>query len=350
MLLKSLLLSALPLYASAASLVDTLVGDARFSTLTGLATQYPQLIEALGKNDVTVFAPTNAAFEGVSTEGLDVARIVGYHVLTNNKFIPGPVQSAHGADRFFVKTSIDQVLPVRVATDSVTVGNNTKVTESLPADNGVVHVIDSILLPPGTASAVLAAEAPALLKLLESVQVNPDVLKGVTIFAPSDESLTALQNSGANLTTGVVTSVLNLHIVPKAIYSTDIIPNTGAPLANNTKLETALDDDELTSISVSTTPEGAVLLRGAGNTEDVTVTKTDLLFNGGVIHLIDNVLLPKISADGKVEGVHDKDDDPNAPVKPDLDDDNIQGEISGAVSVRSSACLIAVAGLVSALW
>lgn len=134
--------------ASAADIVDTAVSAGQFKTLVK-AVQAAGLVDTLkGPGPFTVFAPTDAAFAKLPPGTLDsllkdkqkLASVLTYHV------VPGKVTAADVRPGQ-VKTVQGQ--PLTLATDKggVTV-NNAKVTSAdIMTSNGVIHVIDTVVLP-----------------------------------------------------------------------------------------------------------------------------------------------------------------------------------------------------------
>ncbi|OYU44565.1 MAG: fasciclin [Burkholderiales bacterium PBB4] len=132
------------------SVADTIAADPTLSTLNGLV-QSAGLTETLkGTGPFTVFAPTNDAFKAVPAKtmealGKDAAALKGvltYHVIAAQVMAAdvknGKVKTVNGAD-----------LELSKAGDFVTVGENAIVTRAnVAASNGVVHVIDAVVLPP----------------------------------------------------------------------------------------------------------------------------------------------------------------------------------------------------------
>jgi uncharacterized surface protein with fasciclin (FAS1) repeats len=132
-------------------IVDVAVGNPDFSTLVA-ALKAADLVDALkGKGPLTVFAPTNAAFEklqpGTLTDLLKpenkdkLVAILTYHV------VPGKVMAA---DVVKVKSATSlqgQSISVNVSYGTVTVDNATVTATDIKASNGVIHVIDTVLIP-----------------------------------------------------------------------------------------------------------------------------------------------------------------------------------------------------------
>jgi uncharacterized surface protein with fasciclin (FAS1) repeats len=134
--------------AAAADIVDTAVSAGQFNTLVK-AVQAAGLVDTLkGKGPFTVFAPTDAAFaklpagtlEALLADKQKLAQILTYHVvpgkLTAAQVRPGDVKTVQG-----------QSLKVRAEGGAVMVDNAKVTMTDIMADNGVIHVIDTVVLP-----------------------------------------------------------------------------------------------------------------------------------------------------------------------------------------------------------
>ncbi len=139
--------------AAAGTVVDIAVADPDFSILVQALTT-AGLVETLsGEGPFTVFAPTNAAFEalladlGVTAEELlareDLADILTYHV------VPGTVMAADvvGMNGQTAATVNGAEITITVDGDVVMVNDATVTATDIVGSNGVIHVIDSVLLP-----------------------------------------------------------------------------------------------------------------------------------------------------------------------------------------------------------
>lgn len=147
---KAILVTALALAASAAQakdIVDTAVAAGDFKTLAA-ALQKADLVQTLkGKGPFTVFAPTDAAFAKVPKKDLDalladkdkLAAVLTYHV------VPGNVM-AKDVKAGQVKTVQGSNLTLSTA-NGVKVDDANVVKTDIVADNGVIHVIDRVVLP-----------------------------------------------------------------------------------------------------------------------------------------------------------------------------------------------------------
>jgi uncharacterized surface protein with fasciclin (FAS1) repeats len=131
-------------------IVDTAVGAGSFKTLV-TAVKEAGLVETLkGKGPFTVFAPTDEAFARVPREKLDallkdkkaLAAVLTYHV------VPGNVMAADVVKMTTAKTVQGQSINIVAKDGKVTVnGANVSATDIVCA-NGVIHVIDAVILPP----------------------------------------------------------------------------------------------------------------------------------------------------------------------------------------------------------
>jgi uncharacterized surface protein with fasciclin (FAS1) repeats len=131
-------------------LVETAVAAGQFTTLV-TAVQAAGLVETLqGDGPFTVFAPTDAAFaklpagalEGLLANPDQLRAVLLYHV------VPGRVTAAQVTGLESATTAQGSAVPVRVREGRVSVGGAEVVQADVQASNGVIHVIDAVLLPP----------------------------------------------------------------------------------------------------------------------------------------------------------------------------------------------------------
>ncbi|MEM8893124.1 MAG: fasciclin domain-containing protein, partial [Bacteroidota bacterium] len=196
-------------------------------------------------------------------------------------------------------------------------GTTQVVATDVDADNGVVHVIDRTLLPPSSniveiavaastategaefgqlVAALTAIENDASTAALVTVLSSMDGMNNApfTVFAPTDAAFEALYTAAgvadldalvAALGTATIEQVLLYHVVPSArVFSTDL-PNLTSPdvtMANGGMITLNLGD-------LTITDSDAALSVG---TVDASIVGTDILATNGVIHTIDQVILP----------------------------------------------------------
>jgi uncharacterized surface protein with fasciclin (FAS1) repeats len=148
---RYLAITALSLAAfgvQAKDIVDTAVAAGQFKTLAA-ALEKADLVSTLkGKGPFTVFAPTDAAFAKVPKADLDalladkakLAAVLTYHVVAGNVMAkdvkPGKVKTVQGSE-----------LTLATSDGGVKVDGAQVVKADIVADNGVIHVIDSVVMP-----------------------------------------------------------------------------------------------------------------------------------------------------------------------------------------------------------
>jgi uncharacterized surface protein with fasciclin (FAS1) repeats len=131
------------------NIVETAVAAGQFKTLTSLLEQAGLVNTLSGKRSFTVFAPTDAAFAKVPKATLDqlandkakLRSVLLYHVTT------GKLTASKVVKRKSIKTLNGARVPVRVTGGKVFVGGARVTTPDVLASNGVIHVIDKVLIP-----------------------------------------------------------------------------------------------------------------------------------------------------------------------------------------------------------
>ena len=137
--------------AQGKDIVDTAVGAGQFKTLAA-ALQAAGLVETLkGKGPFTVFAPTDAAFAKLPAGTVEMllkaenkaklTAILTYHV------VAGKVMAADVVKVTSAKTVQGESVAVKVTGGKVMINNAHVVTTDIAASNGVIHVIDTVLMP-----------------------------------------------------------------------------------------------------------------------------------------------------------------------------------------------------------
>jgi transforming growth factor-beta-induced protein len=261
------------------NLVETAAAAGSFQTLL-VAAEAAGLAETLASGGpFTVFAPTDAAFAALPAGLLEaalsdrelLATILLYHV------VPGRVRSADLSDGQIVMTAEGR--PVRITLQGGARINGANITAvDVEASNGVIHVIDAVLLP--VEDNVDTAVGAGLTTLVAAVQAAglEDVLRSAgpfTIFAPVESAFAALPEGALEALLAdpsALAGVLTYHVVAGRIFSSD-----------------------LTDGMTATTVQGGTVtigLTGGARVNNAAIVAADILTSNGVVHLIDRVLLP----------------------------------------------------------
>ena len=256
------------------------------------------LVDTLkGAGPFAVFAPTNAAFAALLTElGQTKAQLLAnkallttvltYHVL--------PAKVASSAIPFgkAITTVQGSILKIDNVAGAVTItdGRNrtSKVTTpDVAASNGVVHVVDKVILPADKNIVQTAQSLPQFSILVETVVAAnlQGTLSGAgpfTVFAPTNDAFAGLlaelgvTKAALLANTALLTKVLTYHVVSGRVLKADV------PL--NTAIATVQGETLTVNSSLS-------IIDQRGRASELTAT--DVLTSNGVIHVIDKVILPK---------------------------------------------------------
>lgn len=135
----------------AQTIVDVATSDKNFSTLVR-ALKAGDLVDTLnGKGPFTVFAPTNEAFENLSGNTLQdlmkPANKARLQKILKNHVVKGRRRAKDVAGQTALASMGGQSLPIQASNDRVRIGDATIQKTDIEAENGVVHVIDQVLLP-----------------------------------------------------------------------------------------------------------------------------------------------------------------------------------------------------------
>ncbi len=330
----ALLLSIVPAFAQddmAPTIADIVIAsteadEAEFTILlAAVSAANPAVLEELSdaEENYTVFAPTDAAFAaalealGVSAEDLladtdALTEILLYHVVPFTYMAEDVVE----LDGALIGTALHETaLAISLDGENVKVNDATIVAVDVEAANGVVHVIDSVLLPPdmemmdnmmmdvrqeiSLAEIVVAsteADEPEFTVLLAAVSAaDPAVLSELsdggpfTVFAPTDAAfaaaLEALGVSSEDLLadTETLTEILLYHVVPGELGA----PTVVAVAEGGVNVATALAG---TTVTVTASEDGVTV-------NEANIVTTDIFGTNGVVHVIDGVLLPPAEDD-----------------------------------------------------
>jgi uncharacterized surface protein with fasciclin (FAS1) repeats len=300
-----------------ASIVGTAQSTPSLSTLVA-AVQYASnnndLVDLLNNpGTLTVFAPSNAAFDSLAVELTGTASAKGADLLTPaNKPLLRTVLAYHvlnskvnAADIPFGKPITSRegsIFKIDTGTPPViTDGRNRKANitaTDIAANNGVVHLIDKVILPADkTIVATAIAKAPEFTSLVAALRFasnNDDLvnlLSGTgpfTVFAPTNAAFDALAKELTGSSTAVaadilipankalVRDVLQYHVLTSRVFKADV--------PTNTAISTALAGQ---TFRIS---PALVITDAKARTSNIVIT--DVLTSNGVIHAIDKVLRP----------------------------------------------------------
>ena len=222
-----------------------------------------------------------ATLDALAESPAQLKSVLLYHV------VPGRVTAADVVKLDSAKTLEGRSLAIKVADGSVFIDGAKVTTPDVTASNGVIHVIDSVLIPKAAAAApakniVQTAIAAGQFKTLASLLTKAGLggtLQGkgpFTVFAPTDAAfaklpkatLAALAKNKAKLR-----AVLLYHVVKGKVTAAQAMKLRSAKTLNGKSLAIRVNG-------------GKVLVGGA------TVTKADVNASNGVIHVINKVLVP----------------------------------------------------------
>lgn len=269
------------------NIVETAVEAGSFKTLAAALTA-ADLVEAVkGPGPFTVFAPTDEAFAKLPKGTVEtllkpenkskLQDILKYHVVSG-KVMAADVVKVKGAVALN-----GQRIDVKVDGGKVSVDNANVVKTDIGCTNGVIHVIDSVILPASDAIPVVADKAGKFKTLLAAVKAAglAEALSGegpFTVFAPTDEAFAKIPSATLNdllkpENKEKLASILKYHVVSGRVYSEAAV---AAKSANT--LQGA-------AVAIKATDKGAFV-------NDAKIIATDVDASNGVIHIIDSVIMP----------------------------------------------------------
>ncbi len=264
------------------TIVQTMMNTTDLSTLTA-AVQMANLTDTLnGTGPFTVFAPTNSALANstyvnqliAANDTANLTKLLTYHVL------PYRLVIGNGTNSSLLKTAEGSDVLLTVNASGAWVNDAKIITQNIVGTNGVIQVVDKVLIPPKTILQT-AMENGNLTKLAAAITAAnlTDTLNGTgpyTVFAPTDAAFNALDQALlSKLTTSDkanLTKLLTYHVVPGMVTSFE--------LKNGTV--TTVEGEQL-----NVTVNGTTVMVG-----NVTVVMKNIIASNGVIHIIDKVLVP----------------------------------------------------------
>ncbi len=279
------------------TIAGVVVSNADFSLLEAALVRANLTATLQGNGPFTVFAPNNAAFAaaGLDTEAKinampveTLAKILLYHVLPNRT----PSSAIPMASNTAVATAANLNVFVTKNSSGVFVNGAAVTTADINASNGVIHVINTVIMPP-SGNIVETAQAnenfsflvAAVLRASQGNTNVAQVLSGAgpyTVFAPTNQAFIsagfATTAAIAAADPAVLANILTYHVVAGRVFSSDL--TEGARPAT------------LQSGNLTITLTGGAKVKGNGNPSASTITSANLVTTNGVIHVIDQVLLP----------------------------------------------------------
>lgn len=278
---------AAPTQAASQNLVQIAAGNKDFSTLVA-AVKAAGLAEALsGPGPFTIFAPTNEAFAKLPAGTVEtllkpenkaaLTRVLTYHV------VGAKVPAADAVKLTNAATLSGQRLDLKVVGSDLMVDGAKVIKADIFGSNGVIHVVDSVLLPTDKDIVDTAAAAGSFKTLIAAAQAAGlvDVLKddkALTVLAPTDEAFAKLPKGTLESllkpeNKAALATVLKLHVIDGRVFS-DAAMKMG-------------EGKSLSGESLKFSASG-----GKASVNNAGIIKTDIDASNGVIHVIDTVLLP----------------------------------------------------------
>jgi uncharacterized surface protein with fasciclin (FAS1) repeats len=253
--------------------------------------KFPDILGAMrgDKKDLTLFAPTNDAFEelGILPEGDDLLRVLRYHIVGEVVTLNGKLNK-----QIFLTWLSEPILGgaqrIKILPKNKTFTVNDKVLvidKNLNATNGIIQVLDTVLLPPPDIFHRLAQQPTKLSMFVDAVSltdlISPLKKQRLTVFVPSNQAFDDLPKDErkalfspagkANLT-----DLLKRHIVPAVVY-------LGELEHNEVKLQTLAD-----GISLEVKRRGDKFF-----VNGIRVDTNDVFGKNGAMNWVDTILPKK---------------------------------------------------------
>jgi transforming growth factor-beta-induced protein len=269
-------------------IVDTAVNAGSFNTLATALGAADLVATLKSEGPFTVFAPTDEAFAKIPADQLNailadkalLTKILTYHVvasklLANDVLGQSALTSVEGSE-----------IRVSLNSNGAFVNDSKIVATDVLASNGVIHVIDTVLLPP--------AETPELLDIVDTAVGNGsftilaraltkagliDTLKSdgpFTVFAPTDAAFAKIPRRKLNAILAdkeLLKKILTYHVVAGKLDANDVLSRRSIRTVEGNRIHVSL-------------------YRHAAFVNRSKILATDVLASNGVIHVIDTVLLP----------------------------------------------------------
>lgn len=273
------------------SIVEIAVSDSQFSTLVSALDRVGLVSVLEGNGPFTVFAPTNAAFQaaGIDLNALSdeaLTEVLLYHVLGAEVFSGDLADGQTYATTAATTGPGDTQLSILIekSASGVKINNAANViTADVDATNGVIHIVDAVILPLDVVGHAAAnSEFTSLVGALGAASGDlVTVLSGegpFTVFAPVNSAFEAIAPVTAGLTAEQLAKVLTYHVVAGNVESSTLSDGLSVATVNGENITVNINGSNVT---ITDTNGGTV-----------TVVLTDVQATNGIIHVIDNVLIP----------------------------------------------------------
>ena len=273
--------------------------DANLSILADALEMFPDLANALSSEGTyTVFAPTNSAFSALlgvigqtSLEDIPedvIERLLKYHVISGAALMSTDLSDGQMAATIL---SAEDKITVSISGDEVMINSSNVTTANIIASNGVIHIIDAVLVPELEASIVNTIVEPAYFNKDFSILTEAVVTAGLlntlidgeanyTLFAPNNDAFVAAGiTSLSGLTANDLTPILTYHVLSTEVFA-DGLPASGSAV-------TTLNGDFYLSKNAN-----GVFINGLTEVIAATLADGALDYDNGVVHVIDRALVP----------------------------------------------------------
>ena len=271
------------------------------NTLVAALQQVNLDVTLSGTGPFTVFAPTDTAFADAGIDLNDFDTPEEDQILTEillHHVVSGSVPSTDVRDGMMATTANGDKIKFTVSNGEVSIGAAQVTAPDVLASNGIIHVIDKVLMPPVDVPAT--ANTTGVHDSLVAAVIQADLLATLqgsgpfTVFAPTDQAFTDAGIDLASFDTPAgkqqLSDILLYHVVSAEVPAMNVSDCMLADAANGQQLSFSVGD----SVKVN----------------DANVTLTDVITSNGLIHVIDKVLMPTdsprdIPRTAQCTGVHD---------------------------------------------
>ncbi|NNJ71106.1 MAG: fasciclin domain-containing protein [Kiritimatiellales bacterium] len=267
-------------YETLPSIVDIAVSDGRFTNLVAAVVQEGLVGTLSGEGSFTVFAPTDAAFEALGATGDDLLAIPGLKDILLYHVLPAALDGDAVAAETHIETLLGKNVDVEVVGDELFINDSKVILANIEASNGIIHVIDAVLIPPVLPNIVEIAVGDGRFETLVEALVETGLDGALTnegpftVFAPTDDAFAAVGSPADILALTNLADILLYHVVDGRLTAEDV--------AAVERLSTLLGED----VKVNVTDEGVFI-------NDSKIIIQDIKAENGIIHVIDAVLIPE---------------------------------------------------------